>query len=428
MKQRVLYILIMSVGLIIGSCGQKASNSGHDHDHGDHSHSHGDNGHDHDHGTSDFKESALEKRMSKTDDDHECDGHDHEEHDHGNHDHGDHGAEIHVHDPEFGVVEISPQEYHEVIHTSGKIMPAQGDEVTLTAVHNGIVVFNDKALLPGRELEMREVLLTISGKELVHDNIETSFLDAKTSYETALANFERAEALNREKITSDKDFAAIKLKFEKAKNNFEIVKRNYMAGGQRVSSSINGFIKNVLVSEGQYVITGQPLLTITKNKRLIVKADVPQAYFPKLKEITTANFKTIYNSEIYHTEELNGKMISYGKTTMDNSLFTPIYFEIDNVGDLLAGSFIEIYLKTSPMANCIVIPKTAILEEASRYFVYVEEGEEFAKRYVTIDGHDGINYHITSGLNPGDHMATLNPYKIKLSTMSSALPAHSHTH
>ena len=373
-----------------------------------HSHNHAGNAHPHE---------------EETDhDDHDHDGHNHDHDGHG------HSSEEHEHDSVYGVIEIQPQDFTEVIHTSGKIMPAQGDEVTLTAIHDGIVVFSGKNLLPGKSINQGELLVTISGKGLIHDNIENTFMDSKSAFETAKANYERAQLLNEDKITSDKELAEIKMAFEKARNNYDIVRQNYSAGGQKVTATTGGFIKDILVAEGQFVNTGQPLLKITKNKRLVVQADVPQRYFPMLKSIRSANFITVYDKQLYKSDELNGRLISYGKTTGENSLFTPVFFEVDNVGNLLAGSFIEVYLKTATVPNSIVIPKSALLEEAGRYYVFAERGEKFEKQFLTIDCHDGENYHITEGLQAGDHIATKNPYLIKLAGMSNALPAHSHQH
>ncbi len=382
-------------------------------------HNHDSQEHDHDH------DNELTQELVHTeDDDHD---HDHENDDDHNHEQEAHENE-HEHDETYGVIEIRPQAFQEVIHTSGKIMPAQGDEITLTASHDGAVVFGSKALFPGETVRSGEKLVTISGRGLIHDNIETTFMDAKTAYETAKANFERAQLLNEDKITSDKDLAEIKMAFEKAKNNYEIIRQNYSAGGQSVTASTNGYIKEILVSEGQFVSTGQPLVKITKNKRLVVQADVPQHYFSMLSKIQSANFITPYDQKLHKSEELNGRLISYGKSTGDNSLFTPVYFEVDNVGNLMAGSFVEIYLKTVIIPKAIVVPKSALLEEAGRYYVYAEGEENFEKHYLTIDCNDGENYHISEGLEFGDHVATKNPYLIKLASMSSALPAHSHQH
>jgi RND family efflux transporter MFP subunit len=413
MMKKIAITLAAMCYLIWGiSCTQNQKPAEHGHSHEEEQlHEHEGDGHGHDHGN---EEDGLGHDHGEDVQSHEKDGHT-------NGEEGEHGST-------YDVIKIQPQDFQEVIHTSGKIMPAQGDEITLTAVHEGIVVFAGKNLFPGKQISQGELLVTISGKGLVHDNIENTFMDSKSAFETAKANYERAQLLNEDKITSDKELSEIRMTFEKAKNNYEAIKQNYSAGGQKVSATASGFIKDILVTEGQFVNTGQPLLKISKNKRLIVQADVPQRYFPMLKSIQSANFVTVYDKQLYKSEELNGKLISYGKTTGDNSLFTPVYFEVDNIGNLLAGSFVEIYLKTVVAPNCLVIPKSALLEEAGRYYVFAERDESFEKQFLTIDCHDGENFHIAEGLKAGDRIATKNPYQIKLASMSGSLPANSHQH
>ena len=68
------------------------------------------------------------------------------------------------------------------------------------------------------------------------------------------------------------------------------------------------------------------------------------------------------------------------------------------------------------------------MEESGRNYVYIEDQDGFEKRYVSIDCFDGSNYHIVDGLQFGEHVVTKNPYQIKLSSLSSSLPAHSHSH
>lgn len=173
-------------------------------------------------------------------------------------------------DSVYGIIEIKEQPFYEIIRTSGQILTAQGDEITLTAIHDGVVVFNEKQLLSGKKVSKGERLLTISGKELIHDNIEASYQDTKSEFDKAHTNYKRALELNSDKIISDRELLDIKLEYERLKNKYDLVKKNYSTGGQQLISTISGYVKNVLVTEGQYVVTGQPLLKLTKNKRLLV--------------------------------------------------------------------------------------------------------------------------------------------------------------
>ena len=173
---------------------------------------------------------------------------------------------------------------------------------------------------------------------------------------------------------------------------------------------------------------GEPLASISQNKKIVLKADVAQNYFSKLSSILSANFITVEH-HAYNTSDLNGKVLAYGKSVNNNQPFIPITFEIDNHGEILPGSFVEVFLKSNPIPAAIVIPKSALIEEQGLFYVYVQlEGESFTKREVKLGGTDGINVHILSGLDEGERVVTLGAYNIKLSVASGSLPAHGHEH
>lgn len=54
----------------------------------------------------------------------------------------------------------------------------------------------------------------------------------------------------------------------------------------------------------------------------------------------------------------------------------PVTFEFDNKGDIIPGSFVEIFLLSSPMENVISLPHTALTEEQGSFFVYLQIDEE----------------------------------------------------
>jgi len=192
---------------------------------------------------------------------------------------------------------------------------------------------------------------------------------------------------------------------------------------------MNGFVKNIFVTEGQFVEAGTPLATISKNKKLILQANVSQKYFNNLSAITSANFRTTESETVYSTAQLNGKIISYGKSASANSPFIPVTFEIDNTGNLIPGSVVEVYLKSFPIPDALAIPVSSLIEEQGNFFVYVQtEGESFQKREVKLGASDGINVQLLSGVEEGERVVTKGAYQIKLSTAAGTLPAHGHEH
>ncbi len=259
--------------------------------------------------------------------------------------------------------------------------------------------------------------------------MDANYKEAKANYDKTKADFERSKELVNDKIVSETAFLQVKNSFENAQTVFNIIAKNYSAYGQTIGSSMNGFVKNILVNEGQYVEVGTPLAVVSKNKKLILQVSVSQKYFSKLPTISSANFKPIGSEEVFDTKMLNGKIVSYGKSTSANSAFLPIIFEIDNIGNLISGSAAEVFLKSSPISNALVIPISALMEEQGNFYVYVQlGGESFQKREIKIGASDGENVQVFSGISEGERVVTKGVYQIKLSSASGELPTHSHEH
>lgn len=330
---------------------------------------------------------------------------------------------------EFANQAVKKQAFNDVIKTSGQILSAPGDEMIVTAKAGGVVAFSGKNTIVGSAVNSGSSLFTISGGDMTESNIDASVKENKANYLKAKADYERSKSLVADKIVSERDHQQVKLQFENAQTAYATVSKNYGAKGLNVPSPMSGFVKNVLVTEGQYVPSGTPLATISKNKKLIVQANVSQNYFSRLSSITSANFKTPQSDVVYNTTALNGRIISYGKSASAATPFIPVTFEIDNEGQLVSGSIVEIYLKSSAIADALVVPVSALIEEQGIFYVYVQTGgESFQKREVKLGGSDGLNVQVLSGISENERVVTKGGYQIKLSSASGALPAHGHEH
>jgi membrane fusion protein, heavy metal efflux system len=327
---------------------------------------------------------------------------------------------------EFANAKVERQPFSNIIKTSGQILSAPGDEIIITAKANGIVLFAGNKTSIGSAVNTGTPLFTITGGDLAVGNIDASFKEVKANYERAKSDYDRATDLAKDKIISQKEFQQTKLVFENAQTAYNAMSKNYSSKGQVV---MNGYVKNIFISEGQYVEAGTPLATVSKNKKLILQANVSQKYFHNLAAISSANFKTTDNEIVYSTTRLNGKIISYGKSASESSPFIPITFEIDNTGNLIPGSVVEVYLQSFPIPDALLIPVSSLMEEQGNFFVYVQtEGETFQKREVKLGASDGINIQLLSGVSEGERVVTKGAYNIKLSVASGALPAHGHEH
>jgi multidrug efflux pump subunit AcrA (membrane-fusion protein) len=194
---------------------------------------------------------------------------------------------------------------------------------------------------------------------------------------------------------------------------------------------MSGYVKNILIQSGQYVETGQALATVAHNRRLVLRADVSQRYLPVIKNVQTATFTTPYDGAVYDLADLNGKLLSFGKSSDGNSFYTPVSFGFDNKGDIIEGSFVEVYLKSQPVAGALVVPVSALIEEQGKFFVFVQQdgdNDEYLKTEVAAGDSDGRSRQILNGLKSGQKVVSKGVYALKLAALSGLAPEHSHQH
>ena len=381
------------------------THAGHDHSHEGHNHEH--EGHDHEHETA--EEHAGHNHESKA---------------------TKHSDEIifpkaQAAKTTFEVREIQPASFNQVVKTTGQVLAAPGDEAVIVATSNGVVSFSSNKLTEGTKVQKGQSLFQISSKDIAEGDYYTK---VKATYEAAKASYDRAEALVKDKIISQKEFESTKLEFENAKTAYNAVSNNKTAKGVSVNAPINGHMKNILVKEGEYITVGQPLATVSQNQRLVLRAEVSQRYYNAMQSVKSANFKTPYDNKVYSLEDLNGRLLSFGKTSNENSFFIPVSFEFDNKGEVIPGSFVEVYLISSPIENTLSIPVSALTNEMGIYYVYVQIDEEgYRKQEVALGANNGKEVQIIKGLHPGDRVVTQGAYQ--MASASGAIPhGHSHEH
>jgi RND family efflux transporter MFP subunit len=323
------------------------------------------------------------------------------------------------------VVEAVP--FRQVIRTSGQITAARGDEAVAVATVSGIVAFR-VTLTEGTPVARGAALLALSSDNIAEGD---PVRRARVDFETARKEYERMKALLPDKIVSEKEFAQAERSYENARISYEALAKNHSAGGQVVTAPIAGFVKNVLVKEGDYVTVGQPLVELAQNRTLYLRAEVSEKYYPYLRGIVSANFKTPYDDHVYELGGMDGKLLSYGKLASDGSRYVPVTFEFTGGGNLVPGSYVEVYLLSTPMEHVVALPHTALVEEQGTYFVYLRDDDEedaYLKREVTLGADNGRSVQILKGVNIGDQVVTEGAYQVKLASATAAIPPHTHEH
>ena len=370
----------------------------------------GSKGHDHDHD----HEDETEQHAGEAGDDH------------------DHGDEI-ILTPEKAraagvkVETIMPGTFHGVIHTSGKVLSASCDETTVVATISGRVSYKNH-VSEGLKVTggMQLFSITSAGMQVADgDPVQRARID----YERAERDYTRARLLVKDKIISEKDLAVAKAEYEAARLTYTSVQKTRSAGGVVVTAPRGGYVKQCLVAGGDYVEAGQPLAVITQNKHLYLRAEIPEREFKELNKIRCAKFRTSYSDRLYDITDMGGHIQSYGRSAEVNNSYIPVVFEFNNTGDVVQGSYAEIYLITQERENVLTLPLTALTEEQGVHYIYIQVDKEgYRKQEVTLGESDGERVEILSGLKKGDKVVTKGAIQVKLASAANAIPAHNHNH
>lgn len=320
--------------------------------------------------------------------------------------------------------------FGQVIRTTAQIQSSQTDETIISARTSGIIVFSGNNLVDGQDVGSGQSLFTISGTGLAENNSNVRFIEAKNNFLQAEADYKRAQELVKDKIISEKDFLEIKGRYESAQAMYDNLHRNFSSQGQKISSPFPGFIKQVFVENGQYVEAGQSLISISKSKSLLLKADVQVKYASLLHSLSSANIRSMDKKEVYTLSDLNGKILSYGKSLNSDNYMLPVNIQVDNRAGFIPGGFVDIYLKTQSDSPVMTIPNSALTEEQGLFFVYVQLNPElFEKREVEIGSTDGVRTEVKSGLSLNERLVSKGAVSVKLAQSAGALDPHAgHVH
>ncbi len=411
------------------------SQCNHDHDH-DHEHHHEA---EHDHSGHSHAEHDHEGHAEHNHSEHSHEGHDHAGHNHADHDHGHvHGHGEHAHGEGIAftraqaeaaglqVEVIDELPFYGVIKTAGHIQAPVGGEVVVVAASAGVLYYTDPSIVEGQAVGKDQTLAGISAKKLQDGD---PLVKARLAYETALAEYERAKRLVDDKIISAKEFEQVCLRYETAKTTYEGQAQGMTANGASVTVPMAGYIKQLLVENGAYVEVGQPVAVVTQVRRLQLRAEVSEQYYSQLSKVSAAYFRPSYTDHLYKTAEMNGRLVAYGRAAVEGaSHYLPVTFEFDNVGDILPGTYAEVYLLTTPEEGVVSVPISALTEEQGLYYVYVQVcAEEYMKRAVHPGRRNGERVEILHGLQHGERVVTQGAYQVKLASVTTAIP-HGHNH
>ncbi len=331
---------------------------------------------------------------------------------------------------DFATAEAVRRPSGRVIRTVAQVQPTSGDTRTITSPAAGVVSYAVSDLTDGSSVRRGQTLFRIDGSGQVDNNLSVRLEEARSNYETARAEFERLSNLAQSQLVTRSQLNEAQNRYDTSRAAYENLRSQTSGGAVSVSSSIDGYVISLDAANGSYVETGQPLAVVAGTRDIYLKAEVQPSLLPELANISDVNVRPVGSGETVSLRELNGQVVSYGRSVDASNPLIPITFRVNNSADMVPGTFVEMFITCNDGTSALTVPDGAIIEEMGNKFVYVQLSPEyFEKREVTAGTSDGRYTRILSGLNAGDRVVSRGAILVKLAHSSGALDPHAgHVH
>jgi membrane fusion protein (multidrug efflux system) len=183
-----------------------------------------------------------------------------------------------------------------------------------------------------------------------------------------------------------------------------------MVNKMTLSAPFAGVVGKSKVNLGDYVTTGQSIVTLTDTQHLRVEYNVPESYLPTLKigqevKITTAT---------YPGKTFTGKVSFIAPTISAENRSLSLYADVANdSNELAAGMFVNVMQTLGTEEKVILIPARSLVPVLDGQQVYkVVDGKAYAVS-VTTGKRLNDNIQILQGLTLDDKIITDGQLKVK---------------
>lgn len=188
-----------------------------------------------------------------------------------------------------------------------------------------------------------------------------------------------------------------------------------------VSTEKSGVIKEVNISEGQYIAEGSPAFILENLNNLWLEAEV---YPNESKKINLGQVIKVTVSG-FENEPINTKIDFISPQTQENSQVILIRASIPNPDQKYkTGMYASILFSNASKDNVIKLPVNAIVRDEIHNQIWIRTGNNtFEPRYIELGEENENSAVVTKGINVGDEIVVsgayllYSEYKLKKGTL-----------
>jgi len=246
---------------------------------------------------------------------------------------------------------------------------------------------------------------------------------AKANLYKAKKDWKRYKALYNKKVISQEKmdditdaYKSAVAAIDQAKANVESAKINL--GYTNVKATISGITGLKLVDVGDYVQTGEKLVTITQIKPIYAEFSFADSDFLKIKtDILKGKLTAAHRLNAYITQgsKRYEGFVDFIDSKIDLSTSTVkarAIFKNKN-GNLMPGEFVRVNVGGYVRKNVITIPQEALIQNSMGKMVFTVVKGRVVPRFVNVSLGTKNTFIVNSGLGPGELVVIDNFFKLR---------------
>ena len=340
---------------------------------------------------------------------------------------------------EFATARVEEGSLHESLAGPGRVLPSRGGAVVLTASVDAVVApepwpYNGLDVAAGKPVF--RLLPRATARSLPELTAEAASLEAEA--EAARKRVERLTELLRLEATSAAELEragaallGLEARLVAARRGLAVVAGGASAGEPLdVPAPWSGRVAEVTVSPGQSVSAGAVLGRLVRPRPLWVEVALRPEDAPRLKSGPAGLIlRRASSPDLIEIEGRAVRLVAIAPEVDPRTATIAATLEVDrSASELPIGSAVETEIVLAGERRGIVVPQSALIDDAGVAVAYVQDsGESFSRREVRVLVHQGPRA-LVEGLRSGERLVTRGGAAIRRSSLLSSGAPEGHVH
>lgn len=272
---------------------------------------------------------------------------------------------------------VEDRNLNKIIKANGYTTVPPQNSAEVSTLIGGTV--KDIHVLEGTFVNKGKVLATIQNLEVIE--MQEDYHSATANVEYLQLEYNRQKTLSDENVNPRKTFQEVKARLaaeraraQAAKNKLEALHVSTKGSSSLVPivAPISGYVGKISIAKGAFAQTGVSLFEVVDNSQMHLDLNVYEKDLGSISIGQVIDFVLTNQSN----RSIKGKIFGINKSFSNESKTVAVHAKIDpaDAKDLISGMYVSANIN---IVNATVpaLPKDAVVRNADKYFVFVQEEE-----------------------------------------------------